>query len=154
MRHSIRNWAVLACFAASFHAYGMRLVVDTGSFFDGIKGQYLIETVAGQPPHGENVLADVDNDASQREGFIGMPYCPDSGDTCDPGYLFFPHADTLVIQNMLDDGSIQTVIEVDEGGITKIYHWVDSAGKITFTNFQYKGGTLVHELKKPASVTQ
>ena len=125
---------------------------DAKTFIQSIQASYSIVSAGGSAPHPDNAVADVYADTD--EGAFTMPYCPPGGASCDPGYLFFPYDKTAITQSKLADGSLQTVLAVDDG-VTKKFTWTDKNGTVTFSNPQYmldkKITVLEHVLTKVAT---
>jgi hypothetical protein len=137
---------IAAVFIVSTTTYGAT-AIDADKFIKSVEGSYDIVRAGGEAPHADNALADVYADTD--EGAFTLPYCPPGEGQCDPGYLFFPYAQTTVSQEQLADGSVVSTLE--KGG--KTYTWTDKNGTVVFRNPQYSLGgkttVLEHILTRP-----
>ncbi len=114
------------------------VAVDPREWAAERQSTYCVETADGVQPKPENALADVFADSS--EFILTMPFCP-AGGSCDPGYLYFPYAQTQVWRETLADGSVQD--SLTQGGVPTRFTWTERAGTVAFLNPEYNDlGTI------------
>lgn len=107
--------------------------INTQEFLKRVHGNYKVDLVAGEPPHGEetNTAEWVESEEPGVE-FLRFPYCQPTG--CDPGFINFNQSDLSVYQN----GSVYTLM-VKSGSKLLHFSWQEKAeGNFVFTNYQFK----------------
>ncbi len=107
--------------------------VDTLQFLEKVRGNYKLELVAGEPPHGEgNDTAEWVESEEPGVEFLRFPYCQPTG--CDPGFLELKRADLSIYQK----NSVYTLM-FKSGNKWLHFSWEETEpGKMVFTNYQFK----------------
>ncbi len=107
--------------------------VEVGEFLKKVRGNYKVELVGGEPPHGEetNTAEWVESEEPGVE-FLRFPYCQPTG--CDPGFINIKQSELSVYQT----GSVYTLM-VKSGSKLLHFSWEEKAnGKFRFTHYQFK----------------